>query len=70
MKDGMAMAQAEEEQGSEPGTTVSALVKAAMDGSLTQAFSGKRSCGSGRRGERETGWTEKRGDNDVVPAVR
>lgn len=47
VKDGIAMAEAEEEmQASSSGTTnstdgVSALVKAAVDGSLTQAFSGR-----------------------------
>lgn len=41
VKEGMAMAEAEEAQGSGPGSTVSSLVKSAVDGSLTQTFSGE-----------------------------
>ena len=41
VKEGIAMAEAEDKQGSGPGVTVSALVKAAVDGSLAQAFSGE-----------------------------
>ncbi|CAM9326712.1 unnamed protein product [Scytosiphon promiscuus] len=39
VKEGMAMAEAEEALGSGPGSTVSSLVKSAVDGSLTQTFS-------------------------------
>lgn len=41
VKEGLAMAEAEEAQGSGPGSTVSSLVKSAVDGSLTQTFSGE-----------------------------
>ena len=53
MKEGLAMAEAEEQRGSSPGTEMSALVRGAMDRSLTKTFSGV----GGEGGEEEIACT-------------